>query len=223
MGLALCLGILICAAAISRRSLGNGLGFTLAVGCIYGWLRANFLDGVTHFCFDAALCGLYAGTIPRLRPRQMASSRALLKWTIVLTGWPLFVILLKPHFSMRSRLCSDCRTSAMRVLFVPLILLGDNWLAKVRDTQILTTWAQWCVLGASGFAIAEVVFGLELFFPFNQVDANHLHLERHCRWILSVTCLFHFRSCLRRDNGSADATALGAFGGAEGKSLVDAR
>ena len=65
IGLLFCLLAFVGGFVLARKSAGDGLGFVLAVGCVYGWLRANFLDGLTHFAFDASLLGLYLSILPR--------------------------------------------------------------------------------------------------------------------------------------------------------------
>jgi hypothetical protein len=154
------------ALVLGRRNVGHGLGFVLAVGCIYGWLRANFVDGFTHFCFDAALGGLYLGCLPRLRKSNWLTARGSLAWTVLLMAWPCLVICLSPfldaqHFFVQ---IVGLRTAA---LFVPLILLGAV-LGK-DDLASLTSWSEWCVLGASLFTVGELVLGLDEFFPINEL------------------------------------------------------
>ncbi len=166
MGLILCLLSVALAAFFSRRNLGSGLGFTLAVGCIYGWLRANFLDGLTHFCFDAALAGLYIGSLPRLRLRRASQGGRISRWVTLLICWPLIIILLSP-FLEAQHVFVQIAGLRNAVLFVPILLLGNA--VSPEDLDRFATWAEWCVLGASCFAIAELILGVELFFPVNEV------------------------------------------------------
>jgi hypothetical protein len=167
MGLASCLLAAAGAFGLARRSVGHGLGFVLAVGCIYGWLRANFLDGLTHFCFDAALLGLYAAILPRIRWRHVKSQ--LLTWTGILIGWPLMIVLLSPFLDAQHPLIEivGLRTA---ILFVPLVIVGA--LLQARDIQLLSGWAEWCIVGAAGFTFGEYFLGLEKFFPINDVTTT---------------------------------------------------
>ncbi len=166
MGLVCCLVAFIGAFALARKGLGHGLGFVLAVGCIYGWLRANFLDGVTHFSFDAALLGLYLGVLPRVRAPGDASRSRLVTWTYLLLGWPLVVILLSPFLDAQHVFV---QIAGLRnaILFVPLLVIGG--VASEDDLTALGSWAEGCLVVVSGFAIAEWLFGLEYFFPLNPV------------------------------------------------------
>jgi hypothetical protein len=166
VGLAFCFLAFVGGWAFAHRRLGHGLGFVLATGCIYGWLRANLLDGLTHFCFDAALVGLYASILPRIRFPPGAQTRRLGIWTLLLVGWPFIVILLSPfldaqHFFIQ---IVGLRTA---ILFAPLLLIGD--VATDDDFRLLGSWAGWCVVGASAFTVGELVMGLERFYPMNEV------------------------------------------------------
>jgi hypothetical protein len=166
VGLALCFLAFVCGWAFTRRRLGHGLGFVLATGCIYGWLRANLLDGFTHFCFDAALAGLYTNALPRIRFPARGPIRRLGVWTLLLVGWPFIVILLSPFLDAQHVYVQfvGLRTA---ILFAPLLLIGD--VATDEDFRLFRSWAGWCVIGASGFTLGEVVMGLESFFPLNEV------------------------------------------------------
>jgi hypothetical protein len=169
MGLALCLVSFAVAVIVSRRSVGDGLGFALGVGCIYGWLRANLPDGATHFLFDSALTGIYVGVLPRLRIRSGTGGNRLLTWTAILITWPLIILLVSPFLETQHVIV---QMAGLRnaVLFVPLILVGS--VLSLEDWNSFTSWAQWCVIGVSGFAGAELLFGLEQLFPFNEVTKN---------------------------------------------------
>ena len=166
MGLALCFLAFFGGWALAQRRLGHGLGFVLATGCIYGWLRANLLDGLTHFSFDAALAGLYAATLPRIRFLAGGQARRLGAWILLLVGWPFIVILLSPFLDAQHLFIQlvGLRTA---VLFAPLLLIGHA--ATADDFRLFRSWAGWCVIGASAFTVGEIVMGLESFFPINEV------------------------------------------------------
>ena len=165
MGLILCLLAATASLALTRWKPGHGLGFVLAVGCIYGWLRANFLDGLTHFTFDAALAGLYLGLLPRLRLAGNGSSR-LATWVLILLAWPVVVILLSPFLDAQH---VYVQVAGLRnaVLFVPMLLAGAT---LSRESRLeLGAWAEWCIIGASCFTAGEFLLGLERFYPLNSV------------------------------------------------------
>src|SRR3982751_4235649 len=93
MGVGLCIVAFVAAVVAARRSLGRGTAVVLAVGYFYGILRARFLDGFSHFSFDAALLGLYLARLtapPRLAFPRTAGP--VLNWLVVLIGWPFVVL-----------------------------------------------------------------------------------------------------------------------------------
>ncbi len=169
MGPIVCIFAFAGAVALSRKTLGNGLGFALAVGSCYGWLRGNFPDGLARFCFDAALGGLYLSVLPRVRFRSEGRPGSLRTWTVLLMAWPLIIILISPFLEAQHVLV---QIAGLRnaVLFVPLILVGS--LLGPKDWSEVSAWAEWCVVGVSVVAIGEVVFGLEPFFPLNDLTQN---------------------------------------------------
>ena len=67
LGVAVLLGIafLLCL-QMGRRSLVAGLCSLLTVGYLYGLLRANLPDGISHLIFDAGVLGLYAAQLTRI-------------------------------------------------------------------------------------------------------------------------------------------------------------
>src|SRR5437762_223347 len=93
MGIALCIGAFVAAYVSGRMSLGRGIAALLAVGYFYGILRARYLDGFSHFTFDAALLGLYLARLTA--PTRLAFPAAagpVLGWLVVLIGWPVVVL-----------------------------------------------------------------------------------------------------------------------------------
>ena len=165
MGVALCLLSFISALFAARRSLGHGLGLVLGVGCFYGWLRANLLDGFTHFTFDMALAGLYASILPRLKPARGWSGSYVSIWSGLLICWPLAMILLSP-FLDAPHLFVQVAGLRNAVLFAPLVLIGSALTNK--DLREFCIWAEWCVILVSCFTLTEWVFGLEILYPINE-------------------------------------------------------
>ena len=74
MGFALCLASFILVLRCSRHSLGRGLGGLLAVGYLYGILRARFPDGFSHVVFDVGTLGLYLGRFSGADPEESEQS-----------------------------------------------------------------------------------------------------------------------------------------------------
>jgi hypothetical protein len=168
VGVVLCIAGLLGARGFVRRSLGDGLGFLLLVGSLYGLARARFLDGVTHFWFDAALLGAYWGGLSSVLQVHGERSRGLRSWVVLLCGFPLLLILMSPFVDSQPILIQlvGLRPAA---LFVPLILLGaamnlEQWLRFSR-------WAAWLAIFCAIVAIAELAFGVDSFFPLNDVTS----------------------------------------------------
>jgi hypothetical protein len=165
VGLALCLLSFIASLMVARRSLGHGLGLVLAIGCVYGWLRAVLLDGFTHFTFDMALAGLYLSILPRLKPIRGWGGSFVSIGTLLLIGWPLVVILISP-FLKAPHVFIQVAGLRNAILFAPLVLIG---MALSReDLRQFSLWAEWCVVLVSCFTLAEWLFGLEIAYPLNE-------------------------------------------------------
>src|SRR5882762_7913275 len=95
------IALLLCAAAFqsslvfARRSLAQGLLVVLAWGYAYGIARANLLTTTSHFLFDAALLGLYAGQLASCFNSADARRTGQLRgWVMLMILWPMLVCLL---------------------------------------------------------------------------------------------------------------------------------
>src|SRR5947209_567843 len=75
-----------------RRSLGGGVVALLTVGYAYGIVRANIPTSSSHFIFDGAVLGLYAGVFSnRTSAAARYRSLSLQSWAAVLAAWPLLM------------------------------------------------------------------------------------------------------------------------------------
>jgi hypothetical protein len=150
----------------ARRGLGHGLGVLMLVGYGYGILRANFLDGFSHFMFDGAVAGLYVGWLQqRNLPRRVGlDGQALRMWMGVLLGWPFVMILLSPVLDSQ-HLFIQVVGLRVAILLLPLIALGAR--LEEEDVDRLGEWVLWLNLVAFVFALAEFTLGVERFFPKN--------------------------------------------------------
>ncbi len=161
--LALCAVALLATYRASRRSIGAGLGVLMAVGYLYGIIRANQLDGYSHLIFDAGLVGLY---LARLFTPQPLSERLRLDelrtWVIVLVGWPV-VLFLVP----RQDLLVELVGLRGNVLMLPCLLIGARMTRD--DVYTLAVWLAVLNIAAGVVAGAEFVVGIEPFFPHNPV------------------------------------------------------
>src|SRR3954470_10165274 len=95
IGLIFCIASLAICAYAASRSLGAGISALWAIGCFYGIVRANFLDGFSHFMFDAGMFGFYAVTFVRpVSEKTELDSRKAKSWLLLLLGWPIILFFL---------------------------------------------------------------------------------------------------------------------------------
>jgi len=161
--------ILLCLAAFvgifwfTRRSLVAGLSAALTVGYLYGIVRANVPQSLSHFIFDAGAGGLYLGTwLKGLTPEQLFRTQKIRKWLIPLIGWPVLLFFVPVQDSL-------IQLVGLRgeIWFLPFLLIG----AMIDDEERsrLTLWLAVLNLVALSFALAEFSMGVERFFPRNEV------------------------------------------------------
>jgi hypothetical protein len=163
MGLVLCLASFVFVLRFSRHSLGRGLGALLAVGYLYGILRARFPDGFSHLVFDTGTLGLYLGRFWGDAPAEpVRHSREAKLWVTTLTAWPLLIFFV-PYQDPLIQLVG----LRAAVFFLPVILLGVR--ASESDLREVAGWLAGLNLLAFGFAVAEYQMGIELFYPVNAV------------------------------------------------------
>lgn len=146
-----------------RRSLVAGIGVVLAAGYFYGIIRANVTSTLSHFVFDSAVIGLYLTQLPRpFAPEDLARTRQLRHWAVLLIGWPLLMLLIPLQDPMVQLV--GLRAN---VFFVPFLLLGAR--LQREDFHSLAHALAVLNLVAFGFALAEFFLGLEYFYPRNDV------------------------------------------------------
>jgi hypothetical protein len=159
----LCLVSLILAFFCGRRSLGAGLVAVLAVGYAYGIVRANVPATASHFIFDSAALGLYAGVFTKPVDRYSQFKSATLQpWVVGLAAWPLLLFFI-PVQDWLVQLVGLRGT----VFFLPFILIGTR--LKKNDLFTFATGVALLNIAALGFALAEFTFGVARFFPHNAV------------------------------------------------------
>jgi hypothetical protein len=162
--------------AASRRSLVAGISAMLAVGYMYGIIRANLPTTITYFLFDISIVGLYLGQIgKRVNPLQRERERQLRQWVALLVGWP-FLLLLFPIQDPMIQLVGF----RAHVFFLPLLLFGAR--LDRSDLDRLTRVIAILTLVSFAFAVAEFVLGVPRFYPFNDVTrliyrSNDIRLE----------------------------------------------
>ena len=161
MGLYACLiAFTICYIA-ARRSLIAGLLTTLAIGYVFGIVKANMPQTASYFIFDSAVLGLYAAQLFQpLNQVLRQKLEGLQSWMEFLIFWPL-IVLFFPAQELLVRLVG-LRTS---VFFLPFLLIGARLIAEERYKLGLGLAA--LNLLALAFAGAEFFMGVPEFFPRN--------------------------------------------------------
>ncbi|MEW6734030.1 MAG: hypothetical protein AB1489_22070 [Acidobacteriota bacterium] len=157
-----CLAFAICY-KLGRRSLVAGLIAVLAIGYLYGILRANFVETFSHFIFDAGAVGLYGAQLFRvLRPEQRAQIQPLKNWLILLIGWPLLMFLVPLQDPL-------VQLVGLRgnIFLLPFLIFGAR--LEGEDLYKLTLGVAVLNLIAFAFAIAEFFLGVEKFYPYSAV------------------------------------------------------
>jgi hypothetical protein len=157
--ISICIAAFLLALLATRRSLAAGIGITLAFGYFYGITRANFADTATHFLFDAAVIGLYAGAIMHpFKAVERRKMRRLLPWIVVLFAWPALMLAVP----IQDPLIQLVGFRA-QVYFLPFLLIGA--LLSEDDVKQLVVWIAVLDLVVFGFAIAEYFMGVPRFYP----------------------------------------------------------
>lgn len=159
----LCLGAFVSVFWFTRRSLVAGLNAAMAVGYLYGIVRANVPEAMSHFIFDAGIGGLYLGVWLRgLTPIQRLRIRKIKRWVALLVLWPVLLFFIPVQDSL-------IQLVGLRgaIWYLPFLLLG----ALVDDDERsgLAFWLAVLNLVALGFALAEFSLGLQRFYPLNEV------------------------------------------------------
>jgi hypothetical protein len=161
IGLILCIASVFGCAYAGRRSTGAGVGAVLAVGYFYGIVRANFLDGFSHFIFDAGIIGFYAVQFNKPVSSEAASvSQDAKGWLSLLIGWPLILFFVPINHIL-------VQLVGLRhiILFLPALLLG----ARTRPKDLNTIATTLAILNAAVFvfAVLEYWYGITPFYPHN--------------------------------------------------------
>lgn len=166
----------ICAAAfafaglLGRRALWQGIAAVLAVGYLYGVVRANLGDA-THLLFDAAVAGLFAACLWKVvTAPNRPGMHALKGWTLLLMAWPTALFL----FPAGDILVELVGWRA-NVFLLPFLLVG----ARLDEESLYRTALVLAVLniGAGAIGALEFAFGIDTFFPRTAVT-EMLYLSR---------------------------------------------
>ena len=146
-----------------RKALWLGLTVVLAVGYLYGIARAHMSDAFIHVLFDASVAGLYVACLwQALTARNRNGLYELKLWVLLLVAWPTFLFFATPGDPLIQMV--GWRANAF---VLPCLLLG----AQLDDEQLYRLGLAVAVLniGAAVVGALEFTFGLQMFFPRNEV------------------------------------------------------
>ncbi len=160
-------GALILCLAAASRGLRQGLIALIAIGYVYGILRANFPDTWTYLTFDAAVIGVFAVQLWRRVPfEQRGRIVDLRMWLGALMAWPtlLFVLFI---LSPGSNPLVELVGLRGNIFLLPFLLLGAR--LESDDLIWLTERVALFNIAVVIFAVVQFFVGIEPFFPVNEV------------------------------------------------------
>jgi hypothetical protein len=150
--------------AAANRSLRHGLLALLAVGYVYGILRANFPDTATYMTFDAAVLGFYIGQLWRpLSAEQRTRTHDLRLWVTVLMAWPVLLFFVFPTDSPLVELVG----LRANIFLIPFLLIGTR--LDEDDLRWLAQGLAALNLAVVAVGVAEFFLGIGPFYPYNEV------------------------------------------------------
>lgn len=158
------------AAFMGRRALWQGIAAVLVVGYAYGLVRAN-IGEATHLLFDASVAGFYAACLWRVvTAPNVQGMHALKSWTVVLMAWPTALF-----FFPAGDVLVELVGLRANIFLLPFLLVG----ARLDDESVYNVAIVMAVLNIGTVAVAgaQYSFGLEMFFPRNEVT-EMLYLSR---------------------------------------------
>ncbi|HLW71092.1 MAG TPA: O-antigen ligase family protein [Candidatus Binataceae bacterium] len=171
MRLEAALAVAVCAVAFGgcftamRRAVWAGVVAMLAVGYLYGIVRANIDSPLAQFVYDAALAGFFIAALARpLGVGQRLRMRPLMPWMLCLMGWPTLLLLVPAQHPLIQLV--GWRGN---VLFVPFILIGG--MIEDADVRMIARGVAMMNLAVLALALAETVIGVPSFYPQNALDA----------------------------------------------------
>ena len=163
MGLLACIAAFFICYSTARESLGKGILAVLTVGYGYGIFRAHFLDSFGYFLFDSAVLGVYAGSLRCFTtPPRTPGERTLTHWVHLLIFIPVIMALL-PFQDYWVQLVG----LRGNIFFLPFLLLGAR--LDANDRCHLGLGLSVLNLLALSVAVAELLWGVDHFFPQNSV------------------------------------------------------
>ncbi len=159
----ICAICFLAAYSLTRRSLVAGLSACVGLGYMFGALRANILDTFSFLIWDSSVLGVYASYFSRQPTREeLWATNTLRWWVAVLILWPVLLTLAPVQHPL-------IQLVGLRgnVFLLPFLIIGARLKPEELDQFALTLSA--LNLVALALALTEYFFGLEQFFPRNEV------------------------------------------------------
>lgn len=163
ISLAICLICFLVTYTLARRSLVWGLASCVALGYVFGVIRANILDTFSFLIWDASVLGLFASYFTQQRTaEELRSTNSLRLWVATLILWPVLVTLAPVQYPL-------IQLVGLRgnVFLLPFLLIGAR--LKAEDMDDFAVLLAVLDLMALGIGVTEYFVGLEWFFPRNPV------------------------------------------------------
>lgn len=148
---------------LTRRSAVWGLGCCIAVGYVFGVLKANIFDLFSYFIWDASVLGFYASYFSkRAMPQELVRTEGLRLWVAAFILWPILLTLVPVQYPLVQLV--GLRAN---IFLLPFLLVGTR--LRPEEFDRLASVLAVLNLVALGLAMIEYFWGLEQFFPRNQV------------------------------------------------------
>lgn len=148
---------------LTRRSAVWGLAACIAVGYVFGVLKANIFDLFSYFIWDASVLGFYASFFSRhVSPEELERTKGLRLWVTVFIVWPVILTLVPVQYPLVQLV--GLRAN---IFLLPFLLIGTRLKPEEFDKLAFALAA--LNLAALGVATIEYFAGVEPFFPRNQV------------------------------------------------------
>jgi len=136
--------------ASTRRSLGAGLLWVVAVGYVNGIVRANFLGVLTTFMFDMAVLGLYLAYLSGPAGDRQAGGGATGAFVLCLVAWPALLSMVPVN-----NLLVQWVALRSTVWFLPILLIAAR--ATTEDLRVFAR-------GLVALNIAALICGVYIYY-----------------------------------------------------------
>jgi hypothetical protein len=161
--LPICILCFIVTFMLTRRSAVWGLACCIAVGYVFGVLKANIFDLYSYFIWDSSVLGFYASFFSRhVSQEELDRTHGLRMWVTAFMVWPVILTLVPVQYPLIQLV--GLRAN---IFLLPFLLIGTR--LKPEEFNKLAFAVAVLNLAALGVGTIEYFAGVEQFFPRNQV------------------------------------------------------